>query len=52
MAHHRNRRVILKTRATGLPAPELFDMVEDDAPEPGNGEVLINNIYVSAAPGM
>ncbi|MCZ6590788.1 MAG: NADP-dependent oxidoreductase [Alphaproteobacteria bacterium] len=52
MAQHRNRRVILKTRATGLPVPELFDMVEDDAPEPGDGEVLINNIYVSADPGM
>ena len=52
MAQHRNRRVILKTRATGLPAPELFDMVEDDAPEPGDGEALIHNIYVTADPGM
>ena len=52
MAQHRNRRVILKTRATGLPTPELFDVIEDDAPEPGDGEALINNIYVSADPGM
>lgn len=52
MAQHRNRRVILKTRATGLPTPELFDMVEDDAPEPGDGEALIHNIYVTADPGM
>lgn len=52
MAQHRNRRVILKTRATGLPAPELFDMAEDDAPEPGDGEALIHNIYVTADPGM
>lgn len=52
MAHHRNKRVILKERATGLPAPELFDVLEDDAPSPGAGEVLINNVYVSADPGM
>ncbi len=52
MAQHRNRRVILKTRATGLPTPELFDVVEDDAPEPGDGEALIHNIYVTADPGM
>lgn len=52
MAQHRNRRVVLKTRATALPTPELFDVVEDDAPSPGDGEALINNIYVTADPGM
>jgi NADPH-dependent curcumin reductase CurA len=52
MTQHRNQRVILKTRATGLPSPELFDIVEDDAPEPGDGEALIHNIYVTADPGM
>jgi NADPH-dependent curcumin reductase CurA len=52
MAQHRNRRVTLKTRATGLPTPDLFEVVEDDAPEPGDGEALINNIYVTADPGM
>tara|TARA_R110002110_G_scaffold260260_3_gene476005 strand:+ start:29299 stop:30327 length:1029 start_codon:yes stop_codon:yes gene_type:complete len=52
MSQHRNRHVILKERATGLPAPELFDMAEGDAPVPGAGEVLINNIYVTADPGM
>ncbi len=38
MAQHRNRRVILAERATGLPQPELFEVVEDDAPGPGVGE--------------
>lgn len=52
MAQHQNRRVILAERATGLPQPELFEVVEDDAPVPGDGEVLINNVYVSADPGM
>ncbi len=52
MSQHRNKHVILKARATGLPTPELFDLVEDAAPEPGDGEVLVNNVYVSADPGM
>ncbi|MBO6784746.1 MAG: NADP-dependent oxidoreductase, partial [Alphaproteobacteria bacterium] len=52
MSQHKNRRVVLHERATGLPTPELFELVEDDAPSPGDGEVLINNIYVSADPGM
>lgn len=52
MTQHHNRRVILAERATGLPKPELFEVVEDDAPTPGDGEVLINNVYVSADPGM
>ncbi len=52
MPQHRNRHVILKERATGLPTPELFELTEGDAPVPGDGEVLINNIYVTADPGM
>ena len=52
MAQHRNHHVILKTRADGLPSPDLFELVEGDAPVPGDGEVLINNIYVTADPGM
>ena len=52
MPQHRNNHVILKERATGLPAPELFELVEGDAPTPGDGEILINNIYVTADPGM
>ena len=52
MSQHRNRHVVLRERATGLPTPELFELVEGDAPAPGDGEVLINNIYVTADPGM
>ncbi|MEP4380522.1 MAG: NADP-dependent oxidoreductase [Alphaproteobacteria bacterium] len=52
MSQHRNNHVILKERANGLPTPELFELIEGDAPVPGDGEVLINNIYVTADPGM
>ncbi|MBO22192.1 MAG: NADP-dependent oxidoreductase [Rhodospirillaceae bacterium] len=52
MAQHLNRRVILSERATGLPTPKLFSIVEDDVPSPSVGEVLLNNIYVTADPGM
>lgn len=52
MSQHRNRHVILRDRATGLPTPDLFEMAEGDAPVTGDGEVLINNIYVTADPGM
>lgn len=47
-----NRRIVLRERATGLPEPGLFEAVEDDAPAPGDGEVLLRNVYVSADPGM
>lgn len=52
MSQHRNRHVILKERATALPHPGLFEVVEGDAPSPADGQVLINNIYVTADPGM
>lgn len=52
MPQHRNRHVVLKERATALPEAELFELAEGDAPVPGDGEVLINNIYVTADPGM
>jgi hypothetical protein len=52
MPQHRNRRVVLARRAAGLPTPDLFEVVEDAAPSPGAGEVLLGTIYVTADPGM
>lgn len=52
MAQHINRRVVLQRRATGLPTPDLFAVVEDDAPVPADGEVLVSTLYVTADPGM
>ena len=52
MAQHTNKRVILQRRASGLPTPDLFAVVEDAAPEPADGEVLVSTLYVTADPGM
>ena len=52
MSQYKNRRVILIERAKALPKTELFSVIEDDAPEPSSGEVLLQNIYVTADPGM
>ncbi|HMB48974.1 MAG TPA: NADP-dependent oxidoreductase, partial [Afifellaceae bacterium] len=48
----KNRRLVLKKRATGLPGPEHFELVEDEAPEPEAGQVLVRNLYVSVDPAM
>ena len=52
MSQLKNRRVILKQRATGLPTVENFALSEDPAPEPGPGQVLVHNTYVSVDTGM
>ncbi len=52
MTQHNNRRVILQQRATGLPTADLFALVEDAAPVPADGEVLVSTLYVTADPGM
>jgi NADPH-dependent curcumin reductase CurA len=52
MAQHTNKRVILQRRASGLPTPDLFAVIEDAAPEPADGEVLVSTLYVTADPGM
>ncbi len=48
----KNRRIILKTRATGLPGPEHFQLVEDAVPAPEEGQVLVRNHFVSVDPAM
>ena len=47
MSQYKNRRVILIERAKALPKTELFSVIEDHAPEPSSGEVLLQNIYVT-----
>lgn len=52
MSDRRNRHVVLKERATGLPKASLFELRESECPAPGPGQVLLHTLYVSADPGM
>ncbi|HJO03328.1 MAG TPA: NADP-dependent oxidoreductase [Acidobacteriota bacterium] len=47
-----NREVHLAARPAGLPKPTDFELVETPIPEPGDGELLVRNIYMSVDPYM
>ncbi len=47
-----NRQVRLKSRPTGIPGPEHFELVEGPVPELDDGQVLVRNIYLSVDPAM
>jgi len=47
-----NRRVILKSRPTGIPGAENFEIVESEVPALAEGQVLVRNIYLTAEPAM
>ena len=47
-----SKEIHLKSRPTGLPAAANFTMVERDIGEPGAGEILIQNHYMSVDPYM
>src|SRR5687767_1139676 len=52
MASTGNRQVLLAARPAGAPKPSDFRLVETAIPEPGPGEVLVRNIYMSVDPYM
>jgi NADPH-dependent curcumin reductase CurA len=45
-----NRRVTLAARPTGFPEESDFTLEEAEVPEPGAGEVLVRNLWVSVDP--
>jgi NADPH-dependent curcumin reductase CurA len=47
-----NRQVLLKSRPTGIPQAENFEIVTTNVPELGDGEVLVRNIFLSVEPAM
>jgi NADPH-dependent curcumin reductase CurA len=47
-----NRQVRLKSRPSGIPQAEHFEIVEAPVPDPSNGQVLVRNIYLSVDPAM
>jgi NADPH-dependent curcumin reductase len=47
-----NRQVRLKSRPTGIPRAEHFDIVEAPLAEPAKGQVVVRNLYLSVEPAM
>jgi hypothetical protein len=47
-----NRQIVLKSRPTGAPTPQNFELVETPMPRPGPGEFLARTIYLSLDPYM
>ena len=52
MVQHPNRQVILKSRPSGIPGAEHFEIVEAPVPSLADGQVLVRNIYLSVDPAM
>lgn len=52
MPNEVNRQVLLKARPSGIPQAEHFELIERPLPVPGNGQVLVRNLYLSVDPAM
>lgn len=48
----KSREWHLVARPQGWPVPEDFALVETETPEPGPGQILVRNLYVSVDPYM
>jgi NADPH-dependent curcumin reductase CurA len=49
---HTGREIRLAARPQGLPGESLFEVVEAPVPEPGEGQLLIRNAFLSVDPYM
>ncbi len=47
-----NRQVRLRSRPEAIPQAEHFEIVNAPVPEPGSGQVLVRNIFLSVEPAM
>ena len=50
MATRSNRRIVLVKRPEGEVTPDCMRLAEAPAPEPGEGEALVKNLYLSLDP--
>lgn len=48
----RSREIRLRSRPVGLPTPDNFELVEVELPDPGPGQLLVRNLYMSVDPYM
>lgn len=46
------KEIRLASRPSGWPTPDDFEVAETPVPEPGPGEVLVRNVYMSVDPYM
>jgi NADPH-dependent curcumin reductase CurA len=47
-----NRRIVLASRPNGMPTVDNFRLETEPVPEPGEGEVLLQTVYLSLDPYM
>jgi len=47
-----NLQIRLANRPKGLPQESDFQTVEEPIPQPGDGQVLVRNLYLSLDPAM
>lgn len=52
MQNHKSREIRLKSRPIGMPTADNFELAEVDVPEPGPGQVLVRNSYMTVDPYM
>ena len=52
MTHKKSREIRLKNRPTGLPRETDFELAKVELAETGEGEILVQNIYMSVDPYM
>jgi NADPH-dependent curcumin reductase CurA len=52
MSVHKSREIRLASRPEGLPGLSDFRLAETEVPAPGEGQVLVRNIYMSVDPYM
>jgi len=52
MGTRKGAEIRLKSRPNGMPDPANFDLVTVDVPDPGPGQVLVRNSYMTVDPYM
>ena len=52
MSISKNQQILLKERPEGLPERHHFDLVKQDIPEAGPGQLLLRTLYLSIDPYM
>jgi NADPH-dependent curcumin reductase len=52
MSNPNNRQIVMASRPVGPPKPSDFRLVENPAPEPRDGEVLLRTLWLSLDPYM